>query len=291
MNKKILLYFCIFLVSCTSTQINQNLQSTVTPLPSTSTPTLALPSETNTLAITPTSLPNEITDAQGTRMNLVPKGTFTMGDNIYNDESPVHEIYLDSYYIDIYEVTNAAYKTCVEAGECNLPNKTEYYSQSTYNQHPVVNVDWNMARAYCEWRGARLPTEAEWEKAARGTDGRTYPWGEDISCERVNYNPSDQDGGSSCLGGTTIVGSYENGKSPYGIYDMAGNVWEWASSLYWEYPYNANDGRENLTVAGDRVVRAGSWNHYAIWVRAAYRNRNDSYYSDRYIGFRCADLP
>ncbi|MHB8778748.1 MAG: bifunctional serine/threonine-protein kinase/formylglycine-generating enzyme family protein [Anaerolineales bacterium] len=139
--------------------------------------------------VPPIPNPDEITDAKGVSMRLVSAGEFTMGSVIGDtDELPVHQVYLDFYYMDTYEVTNGLYKACVDAGVCNPPTSTSsytrsyYYGNSEFEDYPVINVDWDMANAYCGWRGARLPTEAEWEKAARGPstgsgDGRTYPWG------------------------------------------------------------------------------------------------------------------
>jgi hypothetical protein len=159
-------------------------------------------SETFTLTVipfkgstpTPTSLPTEITDAKGVQMVFVPSGKFTMGSNNgLVDERPVHEVYLDAHYIDKYEVTNALYEVCVDNGGCTPPkNKSSYtrdsyYGTSQYDDYPVINVDWSQAATYCEWRGGSLPTEAQWEKAARSTDQRTYPWGEGISCNEANY--------------------------------------------------------------------------------------------------------
>ncbi len=228
-------------------------------------------------------LASEITDDKGVKMALVPAGIFAMGsDNDGSNEKPVHEVYLNSYYMDIFEVTNAAYKKCVENGVCQSPIIDEYsnYNNSADAQNPVVDVDWYRAKTYCEWRGARLPTEAEWEKAARGTDQRYYPWGnEGINCDRASY------GHCSNFGD---VGRFENGKSPYGMYDMAGSVWEWTSSIYLPYPYDAADGRENMSSSDDRVVRGGS--SYGDY----YVNENHSSYRlwfapDYFgIGIRCA---
>src|SRR5262249_5019358 len=136
--------------------------------------------------------------------------------------------------------------------------------------HPVVNITWSAARAYAVWlaqlTGAswRLPTEAEWEKAARGTQGRIYPWGNQWDKTRANT----KEGGPS---DTTAVGTYPTGASPYGVQDMAGNVWEWTSTLYGSYPYSQDDGRENPDSAGNRVLRGGSWNNGREQARAAYR--------------------
>ncbi len=120
---------------------------------------------------TGTPLPNEITDLKGVPMRLVPAGNFTMGSERYDNEKPIHEVYLDAYYMDKYEVTNALYKACVDAGVCDPPKnsssntRSSYYGNSQYDDYPVIYVDWNMAKTYCEWRGAGLPTEAQWEKA------------------------------------------------------------------------------------------------------------------------------
>jgi formylglycine-generating enzyme required for sulfatase activity len=216
-------------------------------------------------------------------MVRVEAGPFTMGsDNGDSDAKPVHTVTLDSFYIDQYEVTNAQYAACVAAGGCETrPACTSSYEAPDKADHPVVCVSWYQAKAYCEWRDARLPTEAEWEKAARGPDGRTYPWGEEINCDLANYG--------GCVGDTTPVGNYPAGVSPYGAYDMAGNVWEWVQSEYRAYPYQANDGRENLDRTNvRRVLRGGSWDYYfgysaraSIRYDAAPRSQLD------YIGLRC----
>ena len=237
-------------------------------------------------------------------MVLVPAGEFIMGRDAsdefvacqeyntecrldwFKDEEPPHTVYIDDFYIDIYEVTNAQYKACVDAGICDPPQMTgsnsrsSYYDNPDFDDYPVINVDWYQAQAFCEWRGGRLPTEAEWEKAARGTDGRTYPWGEDLDPSYANYNYS--------TGDTTAVGSYEKGKSPYGLYDMAGNVWEWVISLQRSYPYIPHDGRESLNEEGIRLMRGGSWGYVGVSVSTAYRYGNDSSESNLDLGFRCA---
>ena len=149
---------------------------------------------------------SEFTDAKGVSMVFVEAGNFIAGsDTGYDDEKPVHTVYLDEFYIDIFEVTNAQYRVCVEAGACETPNRTSsftrdsYYGNSQYDDYPVIFVGWEDARAYCRWRGMDLPTEAQWEKAARGTDGRTYPWGSSIDPARANYNDA--------VGDTTAVGT------------------------------------------------------------------------------------
>jgi serine/threonine-protein kinase len=267
----------------------------------TSTPTLTptpvftfTPVFTSTPVFTPTAipLPVGITDFKGVSMRLVSVGEFTMGGETYDDEKPIHDVYLDAFYMDTYEVTNARYQDCVNVGVCDPPKQSGsythslYYGNSQFDNYPVIYVDWNMATTYCEWRGAQLPTEAEWEKAARGTDGRTYPWGEGISCSRANYY-----GGSKfCVGDTSPVGSYESGKSPYGIYDMAGNVWEWVADWYSETYYQSSPF-ENPVGPGTgqyRALRGGSWDLYDSYVRSAFRRWNVPLYIGYNFGFRCS---
>jgi formylglycine-generating enzyme required for sulfatase activity len=241
----------------------------------------------------PFSEASVITDGSGVKMVLVPAGPFKMGSNLYSREQPLHKVDLDyDFYIDQYEVTNAQYIACQDDGSCTPPNNTgstnraEYYGHPAYENYPVIYVDWEQARRYCAWRGdgTRLPTEAEWEKAARGTDGRTYPWGEHIACHLTNYWGVH----GACKGDTVPVGQYPAGVSPYGAFDMGGNVWEWVQSEHQDYPYRADDGRENLNSTNARVLRGGSWDDVDTYIRAADRISSDPAFTGSGLGFRCA---
>jgi len=251
---------------------------TDTPVPSTDTPTPVLPTDT------PTPLTSMLTpEPPSPGMVYVPAGEFIMGsDKGDSDERPVHTVYLDVFYIDKTEVTNAQYRQCVEAGTCDTPVKTIYYDHADYAQHPVVYVSWDDADTYCRWAGKRLPTEAEWEKAARGTDGRTYPWGEGLDCDHAQY--------SECDGGTVPVGSKPEGVSPYGALDMVGNVWEWVADWYDPGYYSQSPGRNPLGPdSGEgRVLRGGSWHSNQRFARCAYRVGGNPRYWYFYVGFRCA---
>jgi sulfatase modifying factor 1 len=178
-------------------------------------------------------------------MVLVPAGDFMMGcnytvDNVCGkDERPYHKVYLDAFHIDKYDVTNAQYGQCVSAGSCSANDK---FVGLTDPQQPVVGVDWNQADVYCKWAGKRLPTEAQWEKAARGTDGRKYPWGnQEPTCDlAVFYSVQNMGCGRNS---TWPVGSKPAGASPYGAMDMAGNMWNWVSDRYDENYYQSSPNR------------------------------------------------
>ena len=234
-------------------------------------------------------------------MALIPAGEFTMGSDTGSDEQPIHLVYLNAFYIDKYDATNAQYRQCVLAGVCQPPEFTSsstrdfYYGESQYGNYPVISVSWHDARTYCEWAGKRLPTEAEWEKAARGTDGRIYSWGDDWDSRRLNYCDANcsrdwrDEAFDDGYADTAPVGQYSpQGDSPYGVADMLGNVFEWTSSLYWGYPYDPNDGREDLEADGDRAARGGSWAHSQELARCAYRGFGPPEEITDPTGFRCA---
>jgi len=240
-------------------------------------PATLAPTATTEPQATPTSAPEElgvgstmISEKDGVVMMYVPAGDFQMGSETGDsDEKPVHTLYLDAFWIDIIEVTNALYAECVDTGDCNEPSSTKYYSDGAYDNHPVVYVSWNDASTYCAWVDGRLPTEAEWEKAARGgLEGKAYPWGDDTPvCEPMAKNGAQY---SSCGGQTVRAGNF--GQNGYGLYDMSGNVLEWVSSLYQSYPYSTTDGREDLSASGNRVLRGGSWIDSVSNLRTSYRN-------------------
>ncbi|MCB9136979.1 MAG: SUMF1/EgtB/PvdO family nonheme iron enzyme [Caldilineaceae bacterium] len=219
----------------------------------------------------------------------VPGGYFWMGSDprfdraAYDDGQPQHRLYLPTYQIARVPITNAQYKLFVDAtGHDSLPHYWDGVQIPTGKEnHPVVDITWDNAFAFTKWAGGRLPTEAEWEKAARGSDGRIYPWGNSPPTARHgNFNQNVQ--------GTTMVGSYKAGQSPYGCLDMAGNVWEWCSSEYKPYPYNAGDGREELEGRRLRVLRGGSWYSNPEHVRCAYRRGDLPNFRLGYHGFRIA---
>jgi len=275
-------------------------EASVAPTPASATET----SEPTSTPVGDTSTPEpllpEITDAKGAEMILIPAGSFTMGSEAGEaDERPIHVIGMDDYYLDKYEVTNAQYKECVDALVCDLPASTRLYTDARFSDHPVVFVSWDMAVTFCEWRGARLPTEAEWEKAARGVALLSYPWGNDFDGTLLNYcdlncTYAGADRGFNDRYATTApVGSYENGVSPYGIYDLAGNAMEWVSDWYSENYYNDSPQTNPPGPNGGtyRVLRGGSWLDTKDNVRSFKRIDLDPNNSYNYIGFRCAVNP
>lgn len=259
------------------------------------------PTIPSTLTPNPTTLPTTTPGLGSTRvryrdemvMVFVPAGDFIMGsDHGDPDEQPVHTVSLEAFWIDQTEVTNAMFLKCVIAGICSVQNntgsstRTEYFRNSQYDEFPMINLSWEAAEDYCKQAGARLPSEAEWEKAARGTDGRTYPWGNESPDETyLNFNMNVKD--------TVAVGSYPLGASPYGALDMAGNVWEYVAD-YYGATYYSNSPASNPTgpVSGNyRVIRGGAGNSYAGAIRTSSRDTFVIRDGDNFIGFRCADSP
>ena len=213
---------------------------------------------------------------------LVPAGKFLIGEG---DEA--HSIYVAAFYLAQYPVTNADYQPFVAAGHRPPLDWPKSHYHEMLSQYPVVNVSWHDALAYCRWLSTasgqpyRLPTEAEWEKAARGPAAQTYPWGNEFDKTRCNTCESG-------MGRATPVDAYPTGASPYGVMDLVGNVWEWCRTLHADYPYRADDGREDLTAEGWRALRGGSWLDYEWGARPARRLSGQPDYVSRNTGFRVA---
>ncbi len=237
-------------------------------------------------------------------MVYIPAGDFIMGNDkvdadamglrfgstpYYLNERPKRRVTLDAYYIDKYETTNQQYSEFVEAmqGRVNIPAPA-YWEKGIYAKEqarfPVHTVHWYAASAYCRWRGKRLPTEAEWEKAARGIDGREFPWGNEYSPDKSNNQ--------SNFGGVVAVGSYEQGKSPYGLYDMTGNVAEWVDAWYKAYP-GGESHKDPKYGEHYKVIRGGGWGgmgHYnlPLYYTTTHREKGVPTDAFRDVGFRCA---
>jgi formylglycine-generating enzyme len=235
----------------------------------------------------------------GSPMVVIPEGTFKMGGSDGSgNERPEHRVYLPQYAIDQFEVTISLYAKFIEDTGHKAPPLWDEDSVTTAGDRPAVGVTWGDAQAYCKWAGKRLPTEAEWEKAARGTDGRRFPWGDmqpfpDIANynrgQWVNYAvtlaPVDMVGGMSVRHGTK-----EGGKSPYGAYHMAGNAAEWVADWYdREYYQKSPEKNPQGPESGEkRVIRGGSWTDIPAGVRSTARVAAEPSFRDLTLGFRCA---
>jgi formylglycine-generating enzyme required for sulfatase activity len=218
----------------------------------------------------------------------IPAGEFLMGSNpiqpitSYPDESPEHQIDLEEFFISAKPITNAQYEKFVLSTGYKKPGHwIGGVVPSQKKEHPVTYIDWDDANAFANWCGASLPSEAQWEKSARSSDGRLFPWGD--------AEPTNEDANfGNLIGDTTEVGIHKSGASVYGVLDLAGNVWEWTSSIHREYPYNSNDGREDVNLWGARVVRGGNYLSAAKNIRCADRHSIYPTARDIYIGFRVA---
>ena len=252
------------------------------------TPTQA-PMPTPTLAVGRTM----VREKDGMAIVYVPGGSFEMGSRQgASDAQPAHAVRLDGFWIDRTEATNAEYAGCVAGGACSSPSlpgsftRQAYYGESRFGDYPVLNVSWTDADTYCRWAGGGLPSEAEWEYAARGPDGRVYPWGNAAPDDSLlNYDHQ--------VGDTTQVGAYPEGASWVGALDMAGNVWEWVGDWY-DYAFYASSPAQNPRgpETGElKVLRGGGWGTREWSVRAAarYYAPPDTRAGD--IGFRCVGQP
>jgi formylglycine-generating enzyme required for sulfatase activity len=275
-----------YLASCSTASSSLPNLRTITPADE-GTPTSG--GEELTAQATPLAVRTQISTVDGMVMVEIPAGEFEMGkeDDLVGADSPRHTVYLDTYWIDKTDVTNEMFAKCVQAGKCtfNIQHAaTEiHYGNPDYADHPVVYVTWYQAVEYCQWAGRRLPTEAEWEKAARGTDGRIYPWGrKPADSTLANYN--------DMVGDTTPVGSYPLGASPYGLLDMAGNVRQWVADWFSDLFYR-NSPLQNPLGPGmgeKRVLRGGSFKDPANGVRVTVRFGHVPGSAGMNRGFRCA---
>lgn len=236
----------------------------------------------------------------GAPMVLIPAGPFLMGSNEgLPNERPEHTVALKAYYIDQFEITAGRYQKFIESAQRNIPPTWDDEAAQAMGDLPAVGMSWSDAAAYCKWAGRRLPTEAEWEKAARGTDGRRYPWGHmqpfvDIAnynrgiwvSEAITLVPVN----SGLEGMSVRHGLKEGGKSPYGLFHMAGNAAEWVADWYdREYYQKTPDANPPGPTSGDkRVIRGGSWADLPTALRVTSRFSAEPDYEDRTIGFRCA---
>lgn len=276
----------------------------------------ALPTNTETAlpsteSIAPTMEFFPPTTRDGADLVFIPSGEFLMGSDpdepyFWGAEAPKHTVYLDSFWIYRTEVTNSMYRVCVESGVCPAPRENgshtheEYFISSQFDGYPVIHVRYEDAAAYCEWAGARLPTEAEWEKAARGTEGALFPWDSDeLQNDFANFCDEGcpghsveftEQGFDDGYRDVAPVGSYPAGASPFGALDMAGNVLEWVSDWY-AVDYYRLSPKENPTgpESGTRhIIRGGSWWSLREGLRPAARASKSPDYSSDMVGFRCA---
>lgn len=311
MKRSIPFLLLILLAACGTPAEAPVLEPTATVAPTetaTTAPTATLEIiSTSTLAPTEAPVTSRVSPSDGMPQVYIPAGAFRMGGmdvRATANEKPVHDVTLDAFWMDQLEVTTGMYALCVSAGACQPPvlvksqRRADYYNNPDFKDYPVVYVTWGQANAYCAWAGRRLPTEAEWERAARGDDFRTFPWGEDKPDALIaNFN--------FMVGDTTRVGTYPRGASPFGVMDMAGNVAEWVNDYFdlkaYESTERVNPQGPAKSYTYQRVVRGGSLGDAEINIRVSKRSAVDGpnptalldpvaltgAYSPR-IGFRCA---
>jgi formylglycine-generating enzyme required for sulfatase activity len=241
--------------------------------------------------------PTRISTRDGMELVYIPAGSFRMGSDVLvngNEDShyfPAHNVTLSAFWIDSHEVTNGQYHLCVVDGICSPPKLTSsltresYYGNTEFDDYPVVNVDWSMAKTYCEWAGRRLPTEAEWEMASHGVETFLYPWGNTYSQDYGNFKETNED--------TTPVKKYENGRSYYGVYDMSGNVWEWVNDYFSDNYYSQSpiidpQGPLQGNAREDRIMRGGCFMDSGDWANVITRMNNNPIWFEWSTGFRCA---
>jgi formylglycine-generating enzyme required for sulfatase activity len=224
-------------------------------------------------------------------MVMIPEGMFAMGGDgtqALEDERPLHRVWLDAVSMDLHEVTTAQYAAFLAAEHREAPWQWEMVNLSLHGDRPVIGVDWHDADAYCRWKGKRLPTEAEWEKAARGTDGQLYPWGNQVPTSALaNFALGARFSYSQVL---MPVRSYELGKSSYGLYQMAGNVWEWVQDWYAANYYETSPDRNppGPEQGQFKVLRGGSWSDLPKYLLTYGRFKLPPETRNSYTGFRCA---
>ena len=265
---------------------------------SSSTTTEVTPPSDTVIPPTPSGNPTEmIRPSDGMEMVYVPGGTFVLSEKGKGGEG-AHNVTLHNYWIDQTEITNKQYSHCVEAGVCRAPTTCAWgdptYEDESYKDHPVICVTWQMASTYCDWAGGRLPTEAEWDYAARGPERRLYPWGDRFDETRLNFCDESCPHVDARFQGyndgyvkTSPVGTYSNGASWCGAMDMAGNVWEWVADRYAPYGTVDQDNPQGPSTGSERLIRGGSWYDDTHFLRSDFRHQYDPADFIHLIGFRC----